>query len=68
MPEPDLGPNPHYAVYEIRNLAFGYFISNLLEGIYISMYGKALPKTLENMFYPITGTKEDYRTTTIEIE
>lgn len=68
MPEPDLGPNPHYAVYEIRNLAFGYFISNLLEGIYISMYGKALPKTLENMFYPITGTKEDYRTATIEIE
>ena len=61
-------PNPHYAVYEINELAFGYFISNLLEEIYISMSGKALPITLENMFYPISRTKEAYRSMTIEIE
>jgi hypothetical protein len=59
-------PNPYYAVYEIRDLAFGYFISNLLEHIYKSMSGEALPTTLENMFYPIP--KEAHRSMAIQIE
>lgn len=58
--------NPHYAVYEIGDLAFGYFISNLLEHIYKSISGEALPTTLENMFYPIP--KEAHRSMTIQIE
>ena len=62
----NLHPNPYYAVYNIDDLAFGYFISNLVEQIYKSISGNALSTTLENMFYPIL--KEARRIKTIEIE
>lgn len=60
--------NCNYAVYEITDTAFGYFISNLVEDVYISMHGKQIPDTLKNMFYPIENTKEAYRKQTIEVE
>ena len=47
-----------YAVYQIERLAFGYFISNLIEDIHIALHGQRLPNALNRMFYPIEGTKE----------
>ena len=63
--------NPHqnnsYAVYQIEDLAFGYFVSNPIEHIYISMHDQQIPETLRNMFYPIENTKEAHRVRTIDI-
>lgn len=64
--------NPHnhqnYAFYEIIDLAFGYFISNLIEDVHIDIHGQHISSTLKNMFYPIENTKEAHRKYTIEIE
>lgn len=63
--------NPHhdnYAVYQIEDMAFGYFISNLIEDVYISIHGEQISDTLRNMFYPIEDTKEVYRVDTIDVE
>lgn len=67
MPRHNLYENRNYAVYDIKNLAFGYFISNLVEDIYISMHGQQIPETLRDMFYPIEDTKEAHRIRTIDI-
>lgn len=58
---------PNYAVYRINDLAFGYFISNLVEDIYIYLHGEQIPDTLRKMFYPIENTKEAHRESTIEL-
>ena len=68
MPRHNLHENRNYAVYRIEDLAFGYFISNLVEDIYISMHGQQIPETLRDMFYPIENTKEADRIKTIDIE
>lgn len=47
-----------YRLYKIVDLAFGYFISNLIEDIYIVAQDKSIPETLKKVFYPIEGTKE----------
>ncbi len=47
-----------YKLYNIPDLAFGYFISNLIEDVYIQKYGRAIPNTIASMLYPIEGTKE----------
>ena len=57
----------HYSLYKINDLAFGYFISNLVEDIYIAVSGQSLPQTLRNVFYPIAETKEHFRVTTVSI-
>lgn len=67
MPRRNPHENRNYAVYRIEDLAFGYFISNLVEDIYISMHGQQIPETLRNMFYPIENTKEAHRIRTIDI-
>lgn len=67
MPRHNPHENRNYAVYRIEDLAFGYFISNLVEDIYISMHGQRIPETLRNMFYPIENTKEAHRIRTIDI-
>lgn len=51
----------HYSIYKIDDLSFGYFISNLVEDIYIKTNKRGIPKTLEKMFYPIENTKEAHR-------
>jgi len=66
-------PNvPHYSFYGLKTLAFGYFISNLIEDVYNrcersailieDVYNRcehsAIPGTLSNALYPIEGTKE----------
>lgn len=68
MPKNNPCDNSNYAVYRIADLSFGYFISNLIEDIYILMHGKQIPSTLRNMFYPIENTKEAYRERTIVLE
>ena len=47
-----------YHIYHIEDLSFGYFISNLLEDIYISETGQRLPDNLVKSFYPIKDGKE----------
>lgn len=59
--------NQNYSIYQIIDLAFGYFISNLVEDIYISMHGQQIPETFRMMFYPIENTKEAYRIKRIDI-
>lgn len=67
MPLGNQHNNANYAVYRIEDLAFGYFISNLVEDVYISIHGEQIPETLRKMFYPIENTKEAHRIYTIEV-
>lgn len=57
-----------YRLYELISLSFGYFISNLIEDVYISSNKKEIPNVLRNMFYPIEETKEAHKIHTIEIQ
>lgn len=50
----------HYSIYNIHKLAFGYFISNLVEDVYIATTGNRLPRSLRYVFYPIEATKEAF--------
>ena len=59
---------PHYSFYKIEALSFGYFISNLVEDVYIVTVGANLPRTLTSMFYPIEKTKEAHKKTEVSIE
>ena len=59
---------PHYSFYEINDLSFGYFISNLVEDVYIATVGTNLPGTLTSMFYPIENTKEAHKLTEVSME
>ena len=52
--------NDFYNIYELQNLSFSYFISNLLELTCISELNDRLW-----FLYPIVGTKERYRVRTI---
>lgn len=54
-------PVSHYGVYQMKDLAFGYFISNLIEDIYIATTHQQIPNSLKQMLYPIDGTKEARR-------
>lgn len=67
MPRGNQHNKPNYAIYKIEDLAFGYFISNLVEDVYISIHGEQIPDTLKKMFYPIENTKEAHRIGTIEV-
>lgn len=60
---PNINPcaQDSYAVYQIQSLAFGYFISNLIEDIHIDLHNQQLPNALNRMFYPIEETKEAHK-------
>ena len=58
--QPHSEPDDKYKLYNIQNLAFGYFISIFFEDVYIQKYGRAIPNTIASMLYPIEGTKEAY--------
>ena len=60
-------PNNKYRIYEINNLAFGYFISNLVEDVYIQLHGNVIPMPVKKMLYPIEHTKEAHQKYTIEL-
>ena len=56
-----------YRLYELRGLAFGYFVSNLIEDVYMQSNKGDIPEVLKRAFYPIEGTKEYYQIHTIKI-
>lgn len=60
-------PNRKYHFYEINKLSFGYFISNLVEDVYIQIHGNAIPESVRRMLYPIENTKEAYVKYTITL-
>lgn len=57
-----------FSFYKIKELAFGYFISNLIEDVYIQKNNKLIGGTLSECLYPIEGTKETQRLREIEIK
>jgi hypothetical protein len=59
---------PHYSFYKLEKLSFGYFISNLVEDVYIKLNNEPIPPTLNNALYPIEQTKEAHRIEQYEIE
>lgn len=65
---PNDEPRNKYRLYEIRNLTFGYFISNLIEDIHLVHCGESIPEILRNVFYPITETKEPHKIADIFLE
>ncbi len=56
-----------YSLYRIKDLAVGYFISNLVEDVYISLYEKGIPETMKSYFYPIEKTKAAYEEDVVEV-
>lgn len=58
---------PHYSFYDIKELSFGYFISNLIEDAYIQCNQSEIPKTLKRALYPIEQTKEAFLIPNYEI-
>ena len=58
---------PHYSFYDLEDLSFGYFISNLVEDIQIQLTNKPITNTLQSYLYPIEGTKEVRRLNNYEI-
>lgn len=57
-----------YRIYALDNLSFGYFISNLVEDVFVLTQNKRISDVLSNMFYPIEGTKEAHIYDTILVD
>lgn len=57
-----------YSFYKIDELAFGYFISNLLEVVHCQLKNKELSELMNGYLYPIEGGKESYRLCDFDIE
>ncbi|MCL2183820.1 MAG: hypothetical protein FWB85_10170 [Chitinispirillia bacterium] len=66
---------PHYSFYNLGgndherklNLAFGYFISNLIVHVHTRCEKSVIPETLKNALYPL-NTKEEYHIQSYEID
>lgn len=56
-----------YHIYKITDLAFGYFISNLVEDIHIQITGENIPESMKRIMYPIENTKEAFLIHRIQI-
>jgi hypothetical protein len=52
---------PRYCYYKLEDLAFGYFISNLVETAYKRCGNIDIPEKFRDVLYPIEGGKIDYR-------
>lgn len=65
---PDNQPKNKYRLYIIEDLAFGYFISNLIEDSYIMTQGRSISETLKAVLYPIEHTKEAHIVNTLILE
>lgn len=61
-------PDKKYRLYKIRDLSFGYFISNLIEDCYVLVNGQAISDTLKAVLYPIEDTKEAYERDTLYLK
>lgn len=51
---------PCYSLYEIENLSFGYFISNLIEKV-LELNKNKISEELKKFLYPIPEAKEAYK-------
>lgn len=58
----------HYSTYGMKDLAFGYFISNLIEYSVVRQSGRDLPFITRRAMYPVANGKEFYRVSAFEIE
>lgn len=56
-----------YSFYEIEDLAFGYFISNLIEKVYELTHLGEISGILRSSLYPIEDSKEAHRIEHFEI-
>lgn len=54
-----------YKIYSLKDLAFGYFISNLIEDAYNQTQNKELSEIINRAFYPLEETKEAHIVETI---
>lgn len=57
-----------FSFYKLRDLAFGYFISNLVHFIHNKSGGQDLCEEFDNFLFPIADGKESYRIKNLEIE
>lgn len=57
----------HYSFYRIEDLAFGYFISNLIEDVHIQLNAVQIPASITQSLYPIENGKEVHRLNNYEI-
>ena len=65
---PDAGDGVKcFSFYEINNLSFGYFFSNLVEFIHLRSRNQLLSDTMSNFLYPISEGKETYRLRDLEV-
>lgn len=56
-----------YSSYEIPDLSFGYFISNLVEITYIQTNNDGISGNMRSSLYPIEDTKEAHRLAQYEL-
>lgn len=54
-----------YRLYKIKDLSFGYFISNLIEDSYNAITRQPIPESLKAVLYPIENTKEAHKVDTL---
>jgi hypothetical protein len=57
-----------FSFYKLRNLSFGYFISNLIETIHIKSRNQLLSDNLNNFLYPVNQGKETRRLRHLELK
>ena len=66
--QPDSSPDNKYHIYEIKDLAFGYFISILVENVHIQITGDGrIPESMNRIMYPIENTKEAHKRYVIQL-
>lgn len=57
----------HYSFYELHDLSFGYFISNVVEHLRLWTTKKPLSQDELKRLYPLIGSKQQYRNDKCEI-
>lgn len=57
-----------FSFYKMKQLSFGYFVSNLVEHIHLKIMNKSLSKDLEDFLYPVEEGKESHRLRGLEIK
>lgn len=65
---PRYEPSNKYRLYKIEDLSFGYFISNLIEDVYLSAGGNSLSDNMRRVFFSIEKTKEAYQVETLTLD
>lgn len=58
----------HYSFYDLHDLSFGYFVSNLVENCYTQLNHGPISQAFQQYLYPIEETKETRRIDHFEIE